>query len=160
MDLSLWPDSFPDLDLPRPDLRLEERENGIHVWDNIRKNWLVLSPEEWVRQHVIHWLTTHLSFPISLLGVEKQLTRGKRVDVLGYDRNGKPLLLVECKSAKIPINQQTAQQAMMYFAHAKAPFLWLTNGKKHFTFFLKSGTSIWTPISQLPDFHDMIGEMK
>ncbi len=129
----LSPAVFPDLDLLKPALEIRQDANGIHVLDLLRKKWLRLTPEEWVRQHVLFWLISQTGFPVGLLSIERKvgIGSGHRADVVGFGKNGLPLLLVECKAPGEPISEITAMQAMKYNQQLRARFLWLTNGKVH-----------------------------
>ena len=129
----LSPARFPKLDLISPPLDLKKTDNEtIMVRDQLRKKWLVLSPEEWVRQHVIHWLIVQSGFPASLLNSERGLSgRSNRTDVTGYDRNGNPLLLVECKAPEVELSEAVLFQAIRYNQVLMARFIWLSKGKKH-----------------------------
>jgi hypothetical protein len=101
------------------------------VFDEVRKKWLVLSPEEWVRQHLINFLTEHRQVPMSLISVEKEITLNgtkKRYDVVVYNNKLKPVLLVECKSPDIPLTQLTVDQALRYNLILGVEYLLLSNG--------------------------------
>lgn len=132
-EILLPENQFPLLDLWKPPLEIRVDEKGYQVLDLIRKKWLRLSPEEWVRQHVLFWLIHHTGYPAPLLSIERkvQARSGNRADVVCYGKNGMPLLLVECKAPGELISQITAMQAMKYNRHLQATFIWLTNGKQH-----------------------------
>lgn len=94
----------------------------------------MLTPEEWVRQHVLHYLVEDKGYPKSLLAVERGLLLNgvrKRFDVLTFASNGNPHLLIECKSPEIQLSTATFEQIAMYNAVFKAPLLWVTNGLQH-----------------------------
>jgi len=125
---------FPLLNFPEYSFRLSKKENEIWIWDDIRKKNLVLTPEEWVRQHVVQYLQTELNYPATSISQEGQLTinqQTKRYDVLAYT-NGKPQVLVECKAARIKITQDTFDQIARYNLKLDVPYLWVTNGLQHF----------------------------
>lgn len=154
----LNPDRFPSLDLILPSLILRENNSGERqVKDLLRKKWLFLSPEEWVRQHVIHWLLHQTVYPASLLSLEKGLpgNNSGRTDVLGFNRAGKPMLLVECKAALVKIDNVTVLQALRYNASLGAVFIWLTNGRQHKVLELHPDCSLKTEHAILPAFHLM-----
>ena len=155
---SLNPTRFPPLDLIRPDLILRETDAGVlQVQDALRKKWLVLSPEEWVRQHVVHWLLHHTGFPASLLSLERGIpgANSGRTDVLGFDRQGRPLLLTECKSAQVEISSATVIQAMAYNEILRARFIWLSNGLQHNVLELNPDFSMKKEHLFLPVFGEM-----
>jgi hypothetical protein len=101
------------------------------IYDPLRKKFVALTPEEWVRQHVIHFLLSHLDYPASLVSVEATLRYGqrkKRTDLVVHGRNGKPALIVECKAPHIPITREVLEQAAMYNMPMQVSYLVLTNG--------------------------------
>lgn len=115
--------------------RFKNSENKVAIFDIIRKKFIILTPEEWVRQHVIHFLITSLQYPKSHINVEKVLKINgltKRYDIVVFDKAGQILILVECKSTEIKINQNVFDQIARYNLSIKAPFLMLTNGLNHF----------------------------
>ena len=148
---------FPKLDLLQPDLQIISEPGGLFVKDVLRKKLLLLTPEEWVRQHVLHWLISQTRFPVGLLSIERQANGRKRTDVLGYNQMGKALLLVECKSAEVPVSEDTARQAMLYNQTLNAPFVWLTNGLTHFVFHHQPGAGKYQQLPALPVFSEMTG---
>ena len=126
----MWP-----INLPHAALRLKQEEGKTLVFDICRKKWLVLAPEEWVRQHWLHELTGRLGYPAGLIkaeGSHKYNRLRKRSDILCYGPEGRPLLLAECKAPDVPINNAVFRQAVLYNKTIKAPCLLLTNGLKHF----------------------------
>ena len=147
---------FPELDLPEPTLSLELRAGQVFVQDILRKHWLVLTPEEWVRQHVVFWLLAQTGFPAGLLSVERLVTNRKRADVVGYNRSGAPLLLVECKAPGVRLNVSAARQALRYNQTLNARFVWVTNGKVHVVFAKDAESIEFKQISMLPTFAEML----
>ncbi len=120
-----------DLTLPRYDIQVKESEKGTVIFDVIRKKFIVLTPEEWVRQHLVNYLINHKGYPKSLIKVESGLKYNrlqKRSDVLVYDRMGNPFLLVECKSSKVKINKEAIYQGAAYNKIIGAQYLLVTNG--------------------------------
>jgi hypothetical protein len=125
---------LPQLNLPHFEPQLIEKEGKVFVFDALRKKNLVLTPEEWVRQHWINFLINQLKFPKGLLAMEKGLlynTLLKRTDLVVWDKNGNPYLLVECKAPKVKLTQKTIEQACMYHKKLKTPFLLISNGLQH-----------------------------
>lgn len=110
----------------------ELRINGNMVFDPVRKKWLVIQPEELVRQALLLYLLREKELPLARIGVEKAIrlhNQIRRFDLVYYDRHGSPLLLVECKSPSTPLTQQVLEQAVWYNYEIKAPYLLLSNGK-------------------------------
>lgn len=128
---------FPTLSLPPIHVKIQYVEGQYRIYDEIRKGFYVLTPEEWVRQHFVHLLIHHYNYHKGLIRLEGGLTYhtlAKRSDILVYDRQGNPFLLVECKSTEIRLNAQVLQQAATYNQVIQAPFICLTNGLKTLCF--------------------------
>src|SRR5690606_27113443 len=90
-----------DLNLPSFEYRIKKTEEKTFIFDEIRKKFVVLTPEEWVRQHFVHYMIGHLRYPRALINVETGLAYNqlrKRSDIVLYDRTGKPWMIVECKA--------------------------------------------------------------
>src|SRR5699024_6448697 len=107
----------------------------IHIFDVIRKKFILLQPEEWVRQHVVRYLMIQKKYPLSLINVEKVLTVNglkKRYDVIVYNSDGSIQLIVECKAPTVPITQDTFDQIARYNSSLKGNFLMVTNGLQHY----------------------------
>ncbi|MEO8770858.1 MAG: type I restriction enzyme HsdR N-terminal domain-containing protein [Ferruginibacter sp.] len=97
----------------------------------IRKRWILITPEEWVRQNFLLYLTEVLNYPASLIAVEKQLMLGdvkKRFDIVVYDKETKPLMIIECKEMNVALSENTLQQVLRYNINVKAKYLVVTNG--------------------------------
>lgn len=123
------------LDLPPFEHKLTKSGANYLIWDILRRKNVVLTPEEWVRQHVVHYLTEHLGYPRGLLSLERGHAynqRQKRTDICAFGPAGAPLLLVECKAATVPITAAVAHQAATYNQTIGAPLLLLTNGLQHY----------------------------
>lgn len=123
------------LNLPEIYLNTREVDGKLTIFDTLRKKYIVLTPEEWVRQHFVHYLIKYKAFPKSLIKLEGGLhynSMSRRSDILVYDRNGAPFLLVECKSSKVQVSEKTFSQAAQYNQSLKAPYLVVTNGLIHY----------------------------
>jgi len=115
--------------------RINQENNRSLLFDIIRHKYLVITPEEWVRQHLIHYLISHLDYPKALIKVEDGLKVNKmqkRSDVVVYDRDGKVFMIIECKSHKIKLDQKVMDQLSNYNKKYKASYLAITNGKEVF----------------------------
>lgn len=137
------------LNLPEYKFELKKEKGQLFIKDIIRKKYLLLTPEEWVRQNIAAFLITDRNFPASLFSVESGIkvnTLQKRYDLLVYSRTGKPLVLIECKAPEVAINQKVFEQIVAYNNSVKAPFMLVTNGLNHY--FLKidpmSGKFVFT----------------
>ena len=119
------------LQFPQPDLRLRNLSDALQVWDVVRKKWVALTPEEWVRQHLIHFLRDHRGWSESLMAVEKSVQfngLNRRPDVVLYTSTMKPLLLAECKAPEVAISQAVLDQAVNYNRALGVDFVLVTNG--------------------------------
>jgi type I site-specific restriction endonuclease len=115
--------------------RFKNSENKISIFDEIRKKFIILTPEEWVRQHVVQFLLEEKNYPKSLINVEKILKvngLNKRYDVVVFNPDGSILVLIECKAPQIKIAQATFDQIARYNMTMKADFLMVTNGLNHY----------------------------
>lgn len=124
-----------ELNLPSYDVRTTERAGKEVVYDPFRDKYVRLTPEEWVRQHFLQYLTRELAVPRGLVAVEQKVVvndQPQRADVVVYDRQGEPLLLVECKAPGSAIGQATFDQSARYNEVLGAPFLVVTNGLDHY----------------------------
>ena len=141
------------LNLPDCNLKIKEEEGNQFVFDIIRKKYVLLIPEEWVRQHFIHLMINYLGYPKSLISLEFPLTyfkSGKRSDIVLTDKSGDPFLLIECKSAEVKLDSGTLNQISVYNKILKAPFIAITNGLKHFIWKFEKGS--YTAITEFPPF--------
>jgi len=123
------------LNLPAIDPKIRKEAGKVWIFDIIRKKYIVLTPEEWVRQHFIHFLIQELKYPKSLFKVESGLsfnTIQKRSDIVVHDRTGKPWMLIECKSPGIKLSQKAFNQIAVYNMTIGANFLAVTNGMVHY----------------------------
>lgn len=121
------------LALPEVEFQIQIKENKTFIFDVIRKKYIILTPEEWVRQHFVHYLISN-QYPKSLINVESGLHYNnlqKRSDVIVYDRQGSPFLLIECKASSILLTQQAVNQALMYNYTLKSKYMAITNGLHH-----------------------------
>jgi hypothetical protein len=123
------------LNFPSYSFRLKNNENKIQIFDIIRKKFVKLTPEEWVRQHCVHFLIEEKKNPISNISIEKLVEINgikKRYDIVVFKSDGSIDLLVECKSIDVDISQKTFDQIAQYNFVIQANFLMVTNGLKHY----------------------------
>ncbi len=124
-----------NLNLPSYSFKIKNRENKLYIFDIIRKKNIMLTPEEWVRQNFIHFLIKEKKYPKSLIAIEKQLIINnltKRTDILIFDKNGLPNIIVECKAPSVKISQDTFDQIARYNLELQAKYLIVTNGLHHY----------------------------
>jgi len=115
--------------------RFKNSENKVSIFDEVRKKFIILTPEEWVRQHVVRFLLEEKSYPKSLINVEKVLKVNglrKRYDVVVFNPDGSIFILIECKAPEIKISQATFDQIARYNMTMKAQYLMVTNGLNHY----------------------------
>ena len=119
------------VNFPEPAFRFK-KENGIEfIFDAIRKQWLVLTDEEWIRQNFIQYLVKSLQYPAAFIAVEKEIMLGelkKRFDILIYDHQHKPWMMIECKGTAIELQESAFQQILRYHISVPVSFLIITNG--------------------------------
>jgi hypothetical protein len=145
------------LNLPTYAADLRKLGGKIHIFDPIRKKYLVLSPEEWVRQHFLQFLINHKGYSPALISMETGLKyneRAKRTDLIAYGPQMMPLLLVECKAPNIKITQKSFNQISSYFSQVKAKYMVLTNGLEHFCFRPNDKSLVFE--EKIPDYHEAI----
>jgi len=143
------------LNFPNYSFRFKNSENKIAAFDEIRKKFVILTPEEWVRFHTVQFLIHEKDFPKSLINVERQLKLGKlikRYDVVVYNSNGGIHLIVECKAPSIEITQATFDQIARYNMSLKAEYLMVTNGLDHFFCQLDYVQEKYRFLKELPPF--------
>lgn len=146
------------LNLPQANLKLSKKNEQLFVWCIVRKKTLILTPEEWVRQHVIHFLINEKNVPLGLvsseLGIQiHQLNRRCDVVIFGKDQTAK--LLVECKAPEVKLNLNTLQQIAHYNATLNVDYLWITNGIEHALYFINRITNQIQVLNELPDFAEL-----
>ena len=123
------------LDFPAYDFRLKNSENKSYIFDPIRKKFILLTPEEWVRQHVLQFLMKTKGYPASLINVEKEIKiydTKKRYDIVVFNSDGSIFLIVECKRPKVAITQTAFDQIARYNLKLQASLLMVTNGLHHY----------------------------
>lgn len=124
-----------DLNFPKFQFRFKSSENKWFIFDEIRKKYVLLTPEEWVRQHVVRFLIEIKNYPKSYINVEKIVKingMNKRYDVVVFNPQGEIFLLVECKEPNVAITQAVFDQIARYNSNLNAQFLMVTNGLNHY----------------------------
>ena len=152
-------DNMRRLNLPEPEVSVIAEQGEYKILDIIRKKYVALTPEEWVRQHVIHYFKSTLEVPPTLMAVEKSFRIGqmtKRFDVAVYNNEGTPLLLTECKSPDVSVSQKVFDQALRYNMHLHVDYLFVTNGLEHYGGKIDYRNQTFRFIKKLPKYQDMI----
>ena len=145
-----------NLNFPTYSFRLKNSENNTHIFDVIRKKFVVLQPEEWVRQHCVHYLIQEKKYPISLINVEKVvLINGlkKRYDIVVFNPDGSLALVVECKAPKVKITQAAFDQIARYNLTLKASYLMVTNGLNHYFCTMNHDLESFEFLETLPNYN-------
>lgn len=141
---------------PTVNIRIRDRDGHREVFDIVRNRFVALTPEEWVRQNSIHYLHQTLAYPLELMQVEGTITlngMSRRCDIVVYDNNVKPLIIVECKRETVPLTQKVIDQACRYNLVLQVPFLYLTNGKQHLFCQVHFTDRCLVAIPELPRYH-------
>ncbi|BDD04250.1 type I restriction enzyme HsdR N-terminal domain-containing protein [Aureibacter tunicatorum] len=141
------------LNLPEASLKIVQGAKSLEIFDIVRKKYLVLTPEEWVRQNFMHFLINHLDYPKPLFALESGLKYNKltkRSDILVMNNKGENLLLVECKASKVKLDQKVFHQIEAYNQIIKAQYIILTNGIQHICCHYNNNQ--YTQIHQFPAY--------
>ncbi|HEY8403618.1 MAG TPA: type I restriction enzyme HsdR N-terminal domain-containing protein [Flavobacteriales bacterium] len=147
------------LNFPVLQSQLRHKNNVAEVWDIVRKKWILLTPEEWVRQHLIQYLHTEKGFSIGLMAVEKAIQFNgmmRRYDLVLYNQQSQPVLLAECKAPDIRITQQVFDQAARYNLVMKVPYLLITNGLEHYCSRIDFENSSFEFLREIPNRVEII----
>jgi len=143
------------LDFPAYDFRLKNSENKLYIFDPIRKKFIHLTPEEWVRQHVLQFLIQTKGYPINLINVEKEIkiyNTKKRYDIVIFNSDGSIFLIVECKRPKVTITQAVFDQIARYNLKLQATLLMVTNGLQHYYCGMDFEKERYHFIKELPNY--------
>lgn len=135
---------------------VREEAGRQEVFDPVRRRWVALTPEEWVRQQVVRRLHQELGYPLELIQVEGAITLNgltRRCDIVVYDRQCHPLIIVECKKEEVPLTQKVIDQACRYNLVLNVPYLCLTNGRQELCCRVDPLKKQLYPIENLPPWH-------
>lgn len=143
------------LNFPTYKFKTKSEQNTNYVFDIVRKKYVVLTPEEWVRQHMIRYLIEEKKYPQALLAVERGLELNglrKRFDLLAFNKNGQPQLLIECKSPDVELSRAVFEQIAVYNARYKVTLLLVTNGLQHIVVQYEHDFSNYVFLNEIPLF--------
>lgn len=135
--------------------RTDERNGRRSVFDIARKKWVILTPEEWVRQHVLHYLIIDKNYPVTHIAVERGIELNglrKRFDLVIFSVSGKPAMIIECKAPEEPLNEKVFEQIARYNLSLNVKYLWVTNGKSNYCCKLVKGIEL---LSIVPDYDEI-----
>ena len=143
-----------ELSLPPYTPRVKRERGTLYIFCEARRQFVVLTPEEWVRQHIVNYLVEHRGYPKSLIAVEQEIDLNglrRRFDIVCYRRDTTPYLLVECKAPTVPITQKVYDQAFNYNHIVGAPYVAMSNGLHHHCYQCTD-----TGFLRLPDFPEFV----
>ena len=142
------------IEYPAYQPKIKNQQKKEFIWDEIRKDWLILTPEEWVRQNFLQYLIRVKKYPSSLIAVEKEIQLGdlsKRFDIVVYDRNTNPWMIIECKEMNVALTVPVLNQALRYNITLNVPYIVLTNGSFCWGFLVNKGNL--EELGNLPEFN-------
>ena len=142
------------LNLPKSDIKIKKNNNSNYIFDIIRRKYLLLTPEEWVRQNFIHYLINHKGYSKNLIGVEKEFRLNGRIfrtDIVVFNNCAEPKIIVECKAPTVKITQQTFEQIANYNRQFKVDYLIVTNGLEHYICKIKYPDISYTFLKDIPE---------
>lgn len=131
------------IDFPKPQFAMQKKDDKEYIFDSIRKKWVRLTPEEWVRQNMLQFLIAVKQYPLSLIAIEKEIRIGerkKRCDIVVY-KSSKPWMIIECKQPEVSLSESTIMQAVHYNLVTCCTYLLITNGTNTQGWYLGDGTA-------------------
>lgn len=143
--------------IPKFDYKTKIENENLYIFDIIRKKYILLTPEEWVRQGWIHYLIQNFNYPKGMMSVETGLKydrRQKRSDILVYDRNAQPYLLIECKSMEVSLGQDTLEQVSQYNMEIQAKYIMISNGLEFAVFHFHKEQNKYLVSDKIPAFEE------
>jgi len=147
------------LNLPEYIFRIKKQTDRLLIFDSQRKRYVSLTPEEWVRQNFIRFLVEVKGYPAALLAIEKQLNMNgmkKRCDAILFDKDAKPIMIIELKAPNVPISQSTFDQVAVYNAKLKVDFFMISNGMEHFCCRVNTKTARYEYFPEIPDYKSLM----
>jgi type I site-specific restriction endonuclease len=151
------------LDFPEYQFRVRQTERGTEIFDIIRRKFVALTPEEWVRQNTVQFLIHERQVPVGRMNVEvaiETLQLSRRADIVVFDNFGDPLTIVECKAPSVKITQEVFDQIARYNMTLKASYLFVTNGLTHFCCFIDLEKQSYHFLEEIPDYRLMAMRQK
>ncbi len=146
------------LNLPAYHIQTKIHNGETYIFDIIRKQYVKRTPEEWVRQHIVHYLIHEKSTPRGLVAVEMALTYNnmqKRSDVVIYNKSGEPLMIIECKAPTVKITEKVFEQVAMYNLSLRVPYLMVSNGLTHYCCKVDLEQGNFSFLNDIPDYEEM-----
>jgi len=149
------------LNLPEYKFRIKKLDEKMLIFDSQRKRYVSLTPEEWVRQHFIHFLINQKGYPSAYLAVEKQVNMNgmkKRCDAILYNDIALPVLIIELKAPTVPITQATFDQVAVYNAKLKVDYFMISNGIEHYCCKVNTENARYEFFPEIPDYSTLTGK--
>ncbi len=147
------------MNIESTNFKIIQKNQKKYIFDSIRKKYVLLTPEEWVRQNTIQYLVNTKNYPPNLIRIEQKL-EGKdqffRSDIIIYDRNGKAKMIVECKAEKVKINQDVFDQISKYNMQFSVDYLMVTNGIQHFVCKIDYQTTSYSFLAEVPEYKELM----
>jgi len=143
------------LNLPQYSFRIKDKHDKKLIFDGFRRRWVALTPEEWVRQNFVRYLTEEKHYPASLVAIERSLRmnqRDFRTDIVLFSKSGNPLIVVECKAPEVKISQQVFDQIARYNLDLRVSYLIVTNGLTHYCCQFNQEQLSYTFLPEIPDY--------
>lgn len=143
------------LNLPEYNFRIKTKEGKTQIFDSIRKKFVVLTPEEWVRQNFVYYLIKEKKYPEALMAIEKKITvnqQPRRFDLLIYQRNGQPYLIAEFKAPEVKITQDAFDQVVRYNMALRVERIVVSNGLQHFACEIDYVKNSYSYLKEIPEF--------
>lgn len=147
-----------NLNLPKYQLNIKLENNKQVIFDIVRRKFIVLTPEEWVRQNFVHYLIHDKGFAMSLLSVEHSLklnSMNRRADIVAFNRKAQPWLIVECKATSVQISQSVFDQIARYNITLRVPYLIVTNGLSHYCCHIDFENNSYSFLNEIPNYSDI-----
>jgi hypothetical protein len=147
------------LNLPEYSFNIRGKEGEEMIFDPLRRRFVKLTPEEWVRQNFIQYLINEGKYPLGLIGCEMQFGHNrlkKRTDILVHNRLGNPVMIIECKATEVPLEEKVFEQIVTYNMKFKVPYLVVTNGLRHYACKFSVDFSTWEYLNVIPLYEDII----
>ncbi|MGQ9620585.1 MAG: type I restriction enzyme HsdR N-terminal domain-containing protein [Bacteroidales bacterium] len=150
-----------ELNLPQYSFKITGRPGEEMIFDIIRRKFVRLTPEEWVRQNFIRYLAEDGNYPAGLMGVEVSFSVNrlkKRADILVHNREGKPVMIIECKSYDMPLDEKVFDQIVTYNMNFRVPYLVVTNGMVNYACKIDHENKTWEYLMVIPQYEELIKE--
>lgn len=149
---------LPELTIPIYEFKIETSAGKPRIFDPLRKKYVVLTPEEWVRQNFVQYLVQGLGYPRGLIQIEAAITVynfSRRCDAVLFDRSLQPRMIIECKAPEVTVNERTFEQIAVYNAALKARYLTVTNGRIHYCCRIDYDHQTYQFLPEIPYYADL-----